>query len=280
MAISTVAIYGLRVEVRSDVYGSGLFGCASGGSISNVAIESAAVFKTGDHRMDYYAILCGFADDVTISGCSVSGRVESLDRFYIGGLVGGLINSTMTNCTASGVTIKGKNFVGGLCGYMRNSAVSGCSAVNCIVNGNDMGAGGLVGSIQTSSTGGIKNCTVSGTVKGRDYVGGLVGFCVGNGVGNSVYDCSANVDLTSTGISCGGLVGSLWGDDKSEFVGYGFDGTISGASDVGAAVGTDSCLETLFDDCWYNADKTGDLPAVGESGGREYPGIIAKNLGK
>ena len=130
----------------------------------------------------------------------------------------------------------------------------------------------------------VRNCSVSGTVKGYKYVGGLVGDIVNHNV--VVSDCTANVDLTVTGWSCGGLVGEL-SNAKGSFSSCGFDGTVTKAgtnvNNVGAAVGYDSSVMT-FSNCWYNADKTGDLSVVGKSVrdavGKDYSGIEAKHPGK
>ena len=102
--------------------------------------------------------------------------------------------------------------------------------------------------------------------------------------GPKVADCSAYVDVRSEGIG-GGLVGDLY-DNSSTWLNCGFDGTItytgSGTAWLGAAVGKDESAAT-FTNCWYNADKTGDLPLVAkidkDAVDKDYSGIEPRHLG-
>ena len=232
--------------------------------------------------------LFGWAQDASIMNCHVCGKIEGSGT--VGGIVGTLYNSTMANCTAE-VTVKSSgSCCGGLCGSMGKSSISDCSVVDCLVeiSENGDGVGGIVGGIYLGSDdleeSAVRNCSVSGTVKGFRYVGGLVGEIGEHKV--VVSDCTANVDLTVTKSSCGGLVGGLSdANTKGDFSNCGFDGTITkpGDGSFGTAVGWDVSAST-FANCWYNADKTGDLPAVGKSEGaavgKDYSGIEAKHLGK
>lgn len=230
--------------------------------------------------------LFGWAQDASIMNCHVCGKIEGSGT--VGGIVGTLYKSTMANCTAE-VTVKGSSsWCGGLCGAMEKSTISGCSAMGCLVEGNQDSVGGIVGGITAGldelEECAVRNCSVSGVVKGYKYVGGLVGDIVNHNV--VVSDCTANVDLTVTGSACGGLVGEL-SNAKGSFSSCGFDGTVTKAGTdvdyVGAAVGYDNSVMT-FSNCWYNADKTGDLLVVGKSAydavGKDYSGIEAKHLGK
>ena len=276
-------IYGLNVS--SNGY-AGLFGRASVGSIRNVRIESARIVCG---TSNYAAVLCGYARDMAIDNCSVRGTVES-SWTYVGGLVGLYQSVTMTNCTAE-VSVKGTDLVGGLCGYMDSGSISDCTVVNSRVEGtdDDLGCvGGLVGRIQLSTQNAtVEECSVAGCViKGVKYVGGLVGNTHNNNssrVSISISGCTASADLTVTGESCGGIVGSISGQYEAKFSGCGFDGTITNENKnkVGAAVGGDDSVSSSFTDCWYNADKTGGLKAVGSTiADKDYSGIKAKTLGK
>ena len=221
-------IYGLNVDKTSNSRGldSGLFGCVSGASISNVTV-------------------IGRVDDGGFNGA--------------GGIVGSMTNSTMTNCTAE-VTVKGSGrYAGGLCGYANNISISDCTAVNCVVEGVDF-VGCLVGRIAGDGSV-LRNCTGSGVVKGHSYVGGIVGYLLDS---PSISGCTVTADLTVTGKGCGGLAGYIENGNNgaAALTGCGFDGTITKDSDkvidVGAAVGYDESPAT-FTNCWYNAAKTGNL---------------------
>ena len=277
-------IYGLNVSSAGD---AGLFGCGNGGSIRNVRIESARIVCTSNDA----AVLCGYARDMAIDNCSVRGTVESIWS-DVGGLIGNIQRVTMTNCTAE-VSVKGDSFVGGLCGYMASGSISDCSVVNSSVEGtdNEYGCvGGLVGEIQVSSQNAtVAGCSVAGCViKGVKYVGGLVGDTYNNNsstVSVSISGCTATADLTVTGSSCGGIAGCIGGQYEAKFENCGFDGTITKEGTnvrfVGAAVGWDNSASSSFTDCWYNADKTGGLKAVGSPiADKDYSGIKAKTSGK
>ena len=264
-------VYGLNVK-RQEVSYCGLFGAVSKGSISN---------------------------------CTVFGRVEGENSTRVGGIVGCLADgATMTNCAAE-VTVKGEGNVGGLCGSLYSGSISGCSVVNCSVEGASS-VGCLVGYIWGyDGSAALKDCSASGIVTGARYVGGVVGYVGNSKAPMEISGCTVNADLTVLasvtttgkwgkeykGDFCGGLAGFV--DYKTEdkpgsakFSDCGFNGTITkGGKDVenvGAAIGCD-WSDATFTGCWYNADKTGDLPLVAiiehDAVGKEYTGIEARHLG-
>ena len=278
-------IFGLKVE--GDFDKAGLFGRVAYGSVKNVIVESADI----DVSSFDTAVLCGYAIGATIENCSVRGTVESTGS-HIGGLAGSMDDSsTMRGCTAE-VSVKGDAYVGGLCGYVdEGSIISGCSIVNSSVEGTDDffgGVGGIVGTMENKNIV-VENCGFSGTVKGAKYVGGAVGRVDQYAVAK-LSDLVVFADVLSGGIG-GGLVGRInkrkGGTGVSEFSDCGFNGTITntstGAAQLGAAVGQDKSTAT-FTGCWYNADRTGDLPVVWsateDAAGKDYSGIEAKHLGK
>lgn len=268
-------IYGLKVNASAG-YG-GLFGNVTSGGVRKVTIESADI-TVGETKWDA-AVLCAYASYSTIEGCSVSGSVTG-GGYYVGGVVGYLVSSQMKYCSAE-VTVKGKSQVGGLCGIMGNgSTLNGCSAINSHLEG-ETHVGGVVGRLDQNEEGRLNNCWTSGVVKGTESVGGIVGAI---GFSNpEVSGCSAKVDITVSGSKCGGFVGTVY-NCNGKFIDCSFDGVItkdgSETNWVGAVVGEDASSAT-FSYCWYNADKTGDLPAVDRTkDGKDYSGIVAKNLGK
>lgn len=264
-------VYGLNVK-RQEVSYCGLFGAVSRGSISN---------------------------------CTVFGRVEGENSTRVGGVVGCLADgATMTNCAAE-VTVKGETWVGGLCGSLYGASISGCSVVNCSVEGASS-VGCLVGYIWGyDGSAALKDCSASGVVTGAQNIGGVVGYVGKSAAPMEISGCTVNADLTVLasvtttgkwgktykGDSCGGLAGFV--DYKTEdkpgsakFSGCGFNGTITKGGknvvNVGAAIGCD-WSDATFTGCWYNADKTDDLPLVAkiekDAVGKEYTGIEARHLG-
>ena len=232
--------------------------------------------------------LFGVTDGASIKNCHVRGRIEASSS-VAGGIVGGIAGmTTVAGCTAK-VTVIGAEYVGGLVGYVEaGSSISDCSVKDCMVDGYTY-AGGLIGYILASDVR-IINCSVSGVVKGVVECAGLV-CCIDFYDNISISACTANVDLildskkNSMGSSvCGGLAGEL-SDNNSTWMNCGFNGSITttgyGFDCMGAAVGLDRSKAT-FIGCWYNADKTGGLPAIGystgDADGKDYPGIEGRHL--
>lgn len=279
-------IYGLKVDLTS-MY-AGLFGAVDGGTVRNLKIEDAEVSASS-----CAGIICGYAyGNAKISGCEVSGKVTVVYQ-YAGGVVGRLFGDgdksipTLENCKAS-VKASGQYNIGGLCGGACGSTISGCSIISGGVEGivkdgsGSVCIGGLVGLVAyTKCT--IKDCTVEASVKGRMYVGGLLGdFSAEENHPHSVEKCTMTGTVTVSGEKCGGLAGRLYG--KGSFSGCEFDGTIvkdgTAVKETGAAIGLDES-EVTFTDCWYNAEKTEGLDVVGTpKEGADYSGIKAKKSGE
>ncbi|MGN1423162.1 MAG: hypothetical protein ACI4XA_07290, partial [Oscillospiraceae bacterium] len=174
-----------------------------------------------------------------LAGASISStlRLENVNmsdvnvkaRYVVGGLIGSTASgkSEYINCSANGVSADGGMFAGGLVGYVNDCPVTfdgqngsfgfnSVSAASSTGNFNDnMGAGGLIGSINSSSDTVIKNINISG---GRvdDYgrmtfVGGVIGgFGAPNIVMSSVFadNISVNNGIESTGYN-GGIIGTI-----------------------------------------------------------------------
>ena len=242
--------------------------------------DGKKIYGLNVNSTDLYVGLFGYVENgAVIENCYVRGRVETTGS-YAGGIAGELgEGATVAGCTAQ-VTVKGGSNVGGICGHSYRGSIIRCHTVNCHVEGSNYAIGGIVGIMDGSSySGKVEECTAEGTVMGVEQVGGICGWLNSTVV---VSGCSAHVDISAQ-TKCGGLVGYI--AKTTEFMDCGFDGTITktGSGSFGAAVGVDKSKAT-FTGCWYNADKTGDLPAVGASEGdavgKDYSGIEAKHLGK
>lgn len=147
--------------------------------------------------------------------------------------------ATIKNLTVEGV-INGGDYVGGIVGKNANARIE-----NCVFNGNisagiDYGyAGGIVG----FGSGSITGCKTYGKLNVRlDYVsnsllngasGGIIGYMTGQTT--VVSDCENNMDLTSNGLSLGGIAGqSLM---MSRIDGCVNNGSINGYRQVGGILG-------------------------------------------
>lgn len=278
------AIRALSIIAETAVKYSGLFGYAENGSIKNLRMESASIsINNTEGKGTYAALLCGAASKVSVSGCSVEGEVIAPMTSLVAGIIGDFVDESEMNRCIAKVTVKGSNNVGGLCGCATSSNISDCSVVDCRLESTGNRIGGVAG-LMEGSNGKITNCTVSGVIKGKTSCGGLVGRAIHQY--GEVSGCTSNVEMTASESDCGGLIGYIYAFSV-KFTDCGFDGTITKSGDdvsnIGTAVGYDN-TGTTFTGCWYNADKTGDLPVVGKSEGnaegKDYSGIEAKHLGK
>ena len=124
----------------------------------------------------------------------------------------GASTTTISGCSVSGELITSRNYAGGLIGCMRNGPVVTITGSNFsgIVKGAS-GVGGLVGGVETSTTGSptlnISKSYVTGTVNNtNNNSGGLVGLSNGT---TSIENSWANVNLigSSSGQHGGAIIG-------------------------------------------------------------------------
>ena len=285
-------IMGLKVDANQDCLG--LFGYIKSAVVQNLKISSADISsKAGD----YGAILCAIAEESEISDCFVSGKVR-IEDMSAGGLVAELKNSIMEKCIAE-VEVTSQQNAGGLCGTLKFGHISECtvspgSTMAVIPKDNVIPrVGGLVGYISNEGNDNslIAYCSSYAKVSGFGNVGGAFGYVDADGshqIGEcTVYgDVSVSLPSGKQNYGIGGFIGTInYTGGTPSFSKCGFNGTVTNAdgasfptgSIYGAFVGQDASKAT-FSDCWYNADKAGELDAIGENKTKE--GITAKNLGK
>ena len=159
-----------------------------------------------------------------------------------GGLVGLNQGGTISNSYATG-TVEGHQDIGGLVGKNDGGTIEDNSYATGDVTGRDASTstseriGGLVG-LNTGGSASISDGHATGTVKGHQDIGGLVGK---NDLG-SISDSYAEGDVTgrdanaSTSERIGGLVGLSTGGSAS-ISGSHATGTVEGHTDVGGLVG-------------------------------------------
>lgn len=91
---------------------------------------------------------------------------------------------------------------------------------------------GLFGCVSNAT---IESVSVSGTVAGKQYVGGLVGCITG---GTLISNCIATVEIAATNMYAGGLVGACAGGSAvNRIVDCRADGFVSGSGMAGGFIG-------------------------------------------
>jgi len=155
----------------------GLFGQTKDATIHDVRLASVQI--TGS---EYIGGIVGKLDGTKISNCSVTGVVKG-EGDKIGGLVGELYNSTLSQ-SFSIVDVIGEDYVGGLVGIGShpNSKINNCFATGEVTANKYVG--GVIGECKTGTT--ITNCYAMTKVSGKVYTGAFVGYCHS---GASVFDC-------------------------------------------------------------------------------------------
>jgi hypothetical protein len=113
---------------------------------------------------------------------------------YVGSLVGGLSNGTITRCYAHRGTISGDRDVGGLVGYTNDGMISDCYSTTSV--SGDRRVGGLIGANAVP----VSNSYSAGIVAGNTNVGGLVGLAgEGGWVTCSFWDIETSGQVDSAG---------------------------------------------------------------------------------
>lgn len=293
------SIYGLKVNSTSDY--AGLFGDVGNNSvISNLSLISPDVTTSGD----YSGAVCGILRNASIQNCTVSGGSVSAGVYRSGGICGQTYgNCTISKCSVIGSVIKANSLAGGLCGDFEGRLES-CRVEDATII-SEYYAGGLAASCQSDTQTTLKNCSIKNSkieFKGSNQysrVGGLVGNC--SSASMEVSDCSGQIDCYISDNQQYPIIGGLFGyiyksgtftnchfdgrfmnenGDIIDFVNDKYTNVTNTDFTLGAAIGKHYLGNCTFIGCSYNADKTGNIPAVKSPlDGQSYDGITAKNLG-
>ncbi len=120
----------------------------------------------------------------------------------IGGLIGSASKSYMKNVHINSVNVSGTDRTGGLTGYGTQMIVEESSSNgNVVATGNAIG--GFFGQFDNSIA---TNSYAIGSIKGKDDIGGFVGWAEGSTV---IKNCLTKVDVTATGAMGGGFIGQI-----------------------------------------------------------------------
>ena len=218
-----------------------------------------------------------------IFGCAVTHEFQLADalnngkitgKSYVGGIVGYNYTYDDVEYTAlhNGGNIEASGeYVGGICGnvtatyYYETLTVTDCSNTGSVVGKNYVG--GLFGYAETEGDASIiTNCTSAAKISGKAYVGGLVGYIEDI----SVVDCrNAGSILAEKGEYVGGIAG--YADYPFDSAMYDLENTanITGADYVGGILGCVVTHEFQLSDTWNNGKINGES-YVGGIVGQHY----------
>jgi filamentous hemagglutinin family protein len=205
--------------INRPIYHVGLFGLATGATISNVGVVNANV--SGNARV---GILVGYANNGTVITNSYSSG--AVTGFVVGGLVGVLGDDDATTTSHiyhsySTAAVYGGDYAGGLVGAT-NSPIDNSYSTGNVEGGNL--TGGFIGWNYGST---ITQSYSTGNVTGTNTVGGFIGE--NDGVVNQSYSYG-NVLADN---SAGGFVGVNTGSINNSYS----HGNVTGTDVIGGLVG-------------------------------------------
>nr|WP_249139283.1 MBG domain-containing protein [Bradyrhizobium japonicum] len=264
---------------RSSVDNVGLFGVATGGSISSLALTNVNV-AGGNHT----GALLGYdISGTSLWGLSASGTVSG--QYQTGGLigwlgqgatltggsaavsvtsplddVGGLIGLTIGNVLQSYATgaVTGRTSVGGLIGRANTDFGGSVTVQQSYATGAASGAfrvGGLIGSTDGADQVTVQQSFATGPASGQYFVGGLIGQTGANPT--TVQQSYATGWAGASGGYAGGLIGY---NDKTLSIGESYaTGFVSAPGFTGGLVGHGATAPTVTSSYW-------DLSTTGQAG--------------
>ncbi|MBQ9596722.1 MAG: alpha/beta hydrolase, partial [Bacteroidales bacterium] len=259
---------------------------------------------------DYTAIFAARAiNGALIENCHVDGCTIDSEASYVGAIAGELNASTIRNCSATSVNIRGcggsgNEGVGGLVGSVTGtsaSLISNCTcsgSVTAIIRTDEMAAkggpaardahhgGGIAGTVRSSPGSTVEHCSFTGTLVSE---GGALAGVVGDMKGSTVIrNCTVGTGTTITGGSSqnniGGIAGYVYSRDSGvsagEISGCTFRGSVTGSGERTAGiVAVDG--EVAVNNCTVeNASITGVLEVggiVGSLGGQTVRSSFVKS---
>ena len=213
---------------------NGMF-CILNGTVQNLTFDNPKIIdnsyaSTSNHDVGFITGFAGYtANSKNYSGIISyvninNGEISTNSSLHTGGVGFGAIAGTATQCTISHCHVKGfsltdqdgdgtvPNIVGGLVGRTgtANSTIEYCSAKNLNLAGFSF-QGGILGYHNTTGTVQIDSCKTSGTIKGNQYLGGIVGGAAKTAVGLSINRAESSCNLTVTGTSADSYLGGIMG---------------------------------------------------------------------
>lgn len=283
--VKNLNIYGRKIAgygLVNNFEGVGLSGSAI--VIDNVTLVSgSATWKSGLIGANittnrYAGVSNGFV--ATIRNCTIEKGVVigyNKDQTMIGSIAGRM-QGTVENCVSE-ATVYGVDYVGGIVGT-RDNAMGTCSVTGCTFGGSVVAsgdhAGGIVGGGYENSTAPngirvtINSNTVTGSITGRDKVGGILGgdsYVAQAWNGYSIRGNRFTGTVHAEGSYAGGIIGYYHSLNKMDDIGENTYSADCGASrGIGFVCYVDTSCENHETDSgavYFNtAQGVSGLPSV------------------
>ena len=162
----------------------------------------------------------------------------------IGGICGYKDGGTIQNCY-SAATVCGDSYIGGICGCSEGDSI----IENCYNTGYVYGATRSIGGICGDNSATLQGCSNVGNVKGKFYVGGIVGES--SGFGNTIWikDCYNRGNVIGDTEKIGGIGGYI---SYSLVENCYSQATVSGNTNVGGICGNG--YKADFQNAYYDSN--------------------------
>ena len=194
-----------------------------------------------------YAGLFGLLEGVTRNLSVIDSYMRGED--CIGGICGYNDGGTIQNCY-SAATVCGDSYIGGICGRSEGDSI----IENCYNTGYVYGATRSIGGICGDNSATLQGCSNVGNVKGKFYVGGIVGESSGLGDTIWIKDCYNRGNVIGDTEKIGGIGGYI---GSSLVENCYSQATVSGNTNVGGICGNSNKVD--FQNAYYDSNLyTGD----------------------
>ena len=165
------------------------------------------------------------------------------------GICGYNDGGTIQNCY-SAATVCGDSYIGGICGRSEGDSI----IENCYNTGYVYGATRSIGGICGDNSATLQGCSNVGNVKGKFYVGGIVGESYGSGNTIWIKDCYNRGNVIGDTKDIGGIGGYI---GSSLVENCYSQATVSGNTNVGGICGNSNKVD--FQNAYYDSNLyTGD----------------------
>lgn len=242
---TTINISGCSVsgcKIVTDQYAAGI------ASISVVDIKDCHVKNTTVNSNEYVSagLVCRLDGNIIVGDCIVENSEITSSGTHVGGAVGAMQETEheggndaciFSNIQVSGTSVVGTDYVGGIFGVLNHyrSAVR-AKVIDCRFSGTITGkdnVGGISGFAEGAN---IENCAVEADVAGSKFVGGILG--IGEGYCEYVRSCSVRGMISATEKYAAGIAGTFYGT----YIAYNyFIGNVSGADSDTMKAGEGLC---------------------------------------
>lgn len=291
------------VSINSN-YGGGMIGSLSSDPYQITNCTSKVVILIGNNSSFMGGLIGGGTNTgatTFVDNCTFEGNLGYEDMHYYFDYVGGIagqLYSAITNCTSKG-NIYGDQYIGGIVGgangggtahdISKNTFIGTIKAQNNYVggivgiavshrieknfvqadilssNGSLSYVGGIAGSVNGTSTYGVRNNETSGKIQFNS--GSQIGGIVGNEASSGCY-YEYNINTMLVDVEAGNYIGGIVGYPYAGYVRYNINyGTLRGNSGVGGIIGRNQSSSWIY--IYYNVNF-GDIfadPSASYNGG-------------